>query len=93
MPYYKWCFRALSESEKLSSLYASLEYLISSGNTPGESKKKIQIIEKICNEIFNELKAQRLTEYSGNTCEGHAYAVNNAIKDNEIRNLHILYAV
>lgn len=93
MPYYKWSFRALKECEKLTHLNTDLEYLISSANDEATAKNKIVSIEKICNEIFKELNAQNLTKYSGAEAESHAYSVNNIIKNNDIRNLHILYGV
>lgn len=93
IPYYKWSFRALRNLPKLSSLYDSLEYLISSPNGEQDVKIKEEMIEKICREIFDELKNQSITVYSGSEAEGHAYSVNNKISDGEIRNLHILYGV
>ena len=93
MPYYKWCFRALEDSEVLSHLYGDMEYLLSSSNTAEEAEKKSRVIENICIEICKELNAQALSDFKGNECEGHAYSVNNKIQDNEIRNLHILYGV
>ncbi len=92
-PYYKWSFKALRELDNLSDLHYNLEYLISSGNGAEEQEKKKIIIENICDEIFAELIVQGITRYSGSEAEGHAYAVNNEIKDNEIRNLNILYGV
>ena len=74
-------------------MHYNLEYLISSGNSATEQVKKKEIIENICNEIFAELIVQGITRYSGSEAEGHAYAVNNEIKDNEIRKLNILYGV
>lgn len=93
MPYYKWSFRALRELEKLSGLYAGLEYLISSGNSAEEAENKQETIEKICKEIISELAAQGLTRIDSPELEKHAYSVNDRIKDAEIRNLNILYAV
>ena len=78
---------------KHSFLYDSLEYLISSPNREKDVKEKADTIEKICKEIFDELKNQSLTQYTGTEAEGHAYSVNNKISDGEIRNLHILYGV
>ena len=91
IPYYKWTFRALKDLEKLSDLYGDLEYLISSDNT--EAEKKQEIIEKISACVINELKAQELTKINSTNLEPHAYSVNDKIKDGEIRNLNILYAV
>lgn len=93
MPYYKWSFRAMSRLPLLSELEESLEYLISNGNSESEAANKTEIIEKICSEIIGELKKQGLSDFSGDSAEGHAYSVNNAITDSEIRNLHILYTV
>lgn len=93
MPYYKWCFRAFKDLHQLSDLYGDLEYLLSSGNTMADAEKKINTIEYICVQICKVLNAQGLSGYRGSECEGHAYAVNNSITDNEIRNLHILYGV
>ena len=93
MPYYKWTFRALRDLEKLSDLYESLEYLISSGNTADEATKKQKIIEEISERVISELSEQKLTRVSSPDLERHAYSVNEMIKDSEIRNQNILYAV
>ncbi|MBO5421060.1 MAG: DUF4037 domain-containing protein [Clostridia bacterium] len=93
MPYYKWTFRALRELEKLSCLYDSLEYLISSGNTKDEAQKKQELVEEISAKIIDELVAQKLTRVDSVDLERHAYSVNDRIKDPETRNLNILYAV
>ena len=93
MPYYKWSFRAMRKLPLLSELAESLEYLISNGNSESEAASKTEMIEQICFQIISELKSQGLTDFSGDSAEGHAYSVNNSIADSEIRNLHILYAV
>lgn len=92
IPYYKWSFRALSSLPRLSELYSSFEYLISSGNEAEEYTKKSKIIEEICEKIFSALSNDGQSTYSGNEAEGHAYSVNDKIEDNHIRNLHIMYA-
>ena len=93
IPYYKWVFRALKDLEKLSDLYDSLEYLISSGNSEEDSLKKQSLTEKIAFRVVEELELQNLTNENSRDLERHAYSVNNRIKDSEIRNLNILYAV
>lgn len=93
IPYYKWAFRALRDLEKLSHLYDSLEYLISSGNSLVESVKKSEIIEEIASCIVEELTIQNLVKSDCRDLEKQAYSVNDRIKDSEIRNLNILYAV
>lgn len=93
MPYYKWTFRALRELERLNGLYDDLEYLISSGNNEKEAEEKQTIIESVSAQVIAELSAQKLTRVDSPELERHAYSVNDMIKDPEIRNQNILYAV
>ena len=93
MPYYKWSFKALRGLSILSSLHDDLEYIISSANTEKETKSKMEIIEKISSSIIDEIKRQKLTNVESINLEPYAYSINDKIKDLEIRNLHILYAV
>ncbi len=95
MPYYKWSFRALSESKnaKLASLCVPFEYLISSANTPDDTDEKQRAVEEICAVIVAELKKCGLSEARGIELERHAYSVNDNISDPTVRNLHILFAV
>ena len=93
MPYYKWCFRALNDIPVLSSLYYDLEYLISSDNASENTERKSRIIESICSDITEELKKYKLTDSPSTEMEQQAYTVNNTIKDNNIRNMHILSGV
>ena len=93
MPYYKWSFKALRELPILSELHPSFEYLISSGNSPEEAKTKTDICEDICALVFAELNNQGLSYADSSVAEAHAVSVNNEIRDEEIRNLHIMYAV
>ena len=92
-PYYKWQFKALSALPYLSHLSETFEYLISSGNSANDATIKQNAIENICHEINSVLALQGLSSFQGDDAEGHAYSVNGKIKDGDIRNLHILYAV
>lgn len=93
LPYYKWSFRALRELPLLSHLHAPLEELLCGGNAPTEIGTKQERIEQICQVIVEELYAQELSRAAGSAMEAHAYAVNDTIKESEIRNLHVLFAV
>ena len=94
MPYYKWCFRALREmGDKYKTIAETLEYLISSDNSPENAERKSKTIESICSDITEELKKQELTNSASTEMEQQAYIVNNTIKDNNIRNMHILSGV
>ncbi|MBR0327415.1 MAG: DUF4037 domain-containing protein [Clostridia bacterium] len=92
-PFYKWSFRAMRELPILGSLTEPLEYLISTDNMDDMAKMKAEIIEDIAILISEELQAQRLTENKCDDLKKHAYSVNDGICDNEIRNLHIMYAI
>lgn len=93
IPYYKWSFRGLKELPLLHGLSADLEYLISSGNTQPEAKKKSQIIEDICAAVADQLRRQNLTTVQNSELEQLAYAVNDTIADHTIRNGHILLGI
>ena len=93
MPYYKWSFRALGALPRLSELSSPLEYLISSGNDNTEAEKKCETIERICTAIAEQLRGQEITQLQGSEMESLAYAVNDSISDNSLRNMHILAAV
>lgn len=90
MPYYKWRFRALRELGEIE-LAESLEFLISSDNK--NPNKKAQIIESICQKAGEMLAEQSLCDNLGGETEALAYAVNDKIEDNKIRNMNILSAV
>ena len=93
MPYYKWRFKGLGSLSKLNDLSDKLEYLISSGNTPEEAIRKQETVEAVSEKIIDELVRQGLTKIGSTELERHAYSVNDKIKDGNIRNLNILYAV
>ena len=89
MPYYKWCFRALKDLGRLSNLYDSFEYLISSDNEGKKAETKAGMVEDIASLVINELKAEGMTEATCNDLEKHAYSVNDHIADGMIRNMDI----
>lgn len=94
MPYYKWSFRALREISLLhEALARELEILLSSGNGEREVKEKTERIERVCRAVARELKEQGIIPTDSPEMESQAYAVNNAIKDNNVRNMHVLTAV
>jgi len=92
-PYYKWSFRALRELPTLGSIADSLEFLITSDNSPDTAETKYFIIEDIASMIINELQQQEITKAVCGDLEKHAYSVNDFIKDSDIRNLNIFAGV
>lgn len=93
MPYYKWGFRAMRELPKLSGLAETLEFLISSDNSGDLAETKYLVIEDIASMVISELTEQGLTKAICGDLEKHAYSVNDAISDPDVRNLHIFAAV
>ncbi len=93
MPYYKWSFRSLRGLSRLSELFDSLEYLISSGNHSFEAQQKSETIERICTAISDEMRKQSLAVRPDAEMELWAYAINDTISDHRIRTLHILHGV
>ena len=92
-PYYKWSFRALRSLPKLGSLAEALEFLLSSPNGEREAREKRRIIEETAAEIAALLAEEGLSKVPGAELEAHAYAVNDTIRDGELRNMHILAGV
>lgn len=92
MPYYKWSFRALRQTA-FADLAVPLEYLLTTPNEGEYADMKADIIEETAARIIDELQRQDLTQAICGDLEKHAYSVNDAIADGEVRNLHILYTV
>ena len=92
-PYYKWSFRAMRALPKLSLLAETAEYLLTTDNEPELSETKYEMIEDAAANVIEELMNQGLTAAICGDLEKHAYSVNDAIENGDIRNLHILAAV
>ena len=92
-PYYKWSFRALRGLEKLSLEAELFDYLLTTDNEDAMAEAKYDTIEGIAADVIDELVGQNLTKAVCGDLEKHAYSVNDAISDPELRNLHILAAV
>ena len=84
-PYYKWAFRALRTLPELSGLAEPLGAIL---REPDPER-----IEQICAAVIAALRAQGLTDLDSADLERHAYAVNDTIRDPELRNLHILAGI
>ena len=85
MPYYKWRFKALRGLDRLpcEGFAENMEYLISTPCSGENAKRKIEIIRRTA------------LAYSGGEKDIDSWAleINSRIKDNEIRNMHILAGV
>ena len=92
-PYYKWSFRALRTLPRLSLLAELLEYLLTTDNDEGMYEEKYAVIESIAADVIDELVDQGITKAVCGDLEKHAYSVNDAIDDAQLRNMHILAGV
>lgn len=93
MPYYKWSFRALRECGVPENICTGLESLISAGNTDNEYMHKLITIRMISDFIVYDLIVQGLSKNPTNCMDIQAQIVNERIKDNNIRNMHLMCAV
>ena len=84
-PYYKWAFRALRGLPQLSEQADALGAILTGADT--------QRIESVCAAVRAALRGAGLTDAPGDDLERHAYAVNDTVRDPELRNLHILAGV
>lgn len=92
MPFYKWAPRAFSLlPEPFSSLYDTLEFLISSDNDPKTAKLKSELIADVCARILGELRALDFTR--ADSVQRAAFECNDSVRDADIRSLDILYGV
>ena len=57
------------------------------------AEEKYGIIESVAGEVIARLQDQRLTDAVCGDLEKHAYAVNDGIRDADLRTLHVLAAV
>ena len=92
-PYYKWSFRALRELPRLSVLADVLEVLLNSGNYENEIALKSDMIKTAVGLINDELIRKGYVSIENSDLDKQAYAINNTIKDNDIRNLDIMISV
>ena len=93
LPFYKWAFRALRELPGGEDAARTFEWLLSSGNEPPLAQDKAYAMEGVAAEVIDLLRTQGLTDATCQDLEKHAYSVNDKIREESIRNLHILYAV
>ena len=93
MPYYKWSFRALRGLPKFSNLAETLEFLLTTENTGDLAETKYLVIEDVASLVIAELIDQGLTKAVCGDLEKHAYSVNDAIRDPDLRNRSVFAAV
>ena len=93
LPYYKWQFKALRNLPNGNSFADSLEFLISTDNSPENAEIKLAVIENVCEDIIKLLKSKSITKATCNDLEKHAYSVNDFIENPSLRNGNIFSGV
>lgn len=93
LPYYKWQFKALRNLPNGNSFADSLEFLISTDNSPENAEIKLSVIENVCQDIISLLKSKSITKATCNDLEKHAYSVNDFIENPSLRNENIFSGV
>ena len=89
-PFYKWIFRRLMELEILSETTQDLDWIVNIENNNINKNEICKKIESVSALIIEELKNQNLSYGEWDYLEPHAYEVMKRIKDEEIRNLHVM---
>ncbi len=92
-PYYKWAYKGIKNLKILSNIEESLVWLTVTGNDTEKIKHKTEDIEDISKLIIAEINKMNLTESKSNNLSEHAHSVMSFIKDNEIRNMHIMSGI
>ena len=82
-PYYKWTFRALKGLDELSDMAVDVEKLQAA---PYDADENARIIEKICAAVVDHLVDYGYVQRKGDYLEPYAYAVNDLIRDGDLRN-------
>lgn len=92
-PFYKWVYRKMRALPILSELEGSLIALTELGNTEIETRAKKESMKEICELFIKEFIRQNLTRTHTLNMEAQAYAIQNEIKNTEIRNMHVMEGI
>ncbi len=87
-PYYKWLLKGMEQLPLLSDTAFLLRKLLSDAFLSDE--EKFELIEIVSKTIINQLTEDNLCGDLGDYLEPYAFAINDKIKNSEIRNLHIM---
>lgn len=105
MPYYKWMYRGLEGLPVLQNALPLLKELAEtecqkrawSGLRPRDwnpyvnlRDRKVELIEKICGMVAEELEKQGLAARAGDYLEVYTWEIMNKIKDPGLRNYHVM---
>ncbi len=89
-PFYKWVYKGMRQLKILGDLELALVGLTELDNSNQRIKEKADVIEDISSLIVSEFKSQGITGASCDDLEQHALSILDNVKDNELRNMHIM---
>ena len=90
MPYYKWIFRGAQQLNVLRDAVEKLRKLTLIPDTESNGRRKELIIEDISVNIGRELNRRGLTRTTEAFLQTHGEELMRSIRDNRLRNLHIM---
>ncbi len=89
-PFYKWAYKGMRELEILGDLELALVGLTELDNSVSRINEKKDVIEDVSHLLINEFKRQSITQATCNNLEQHALSILDGVKDNELRNSHVM---
>ena len=85
-PFYKWALRGIKDLDEFADLSDTLGNLLSEKT----DKSQIETIENICARFAAYFRENALSSDPGSFLEPHAYEIQAKIKDEALRNMHIM---
>lgn len=92
-PFYKWAYKGIETLQILNHINDALIGLTEFDNSPDNAEMKFEVINDIAGILIEEFKKQGLTKATCLDLEKHAYSIRDAIKDNTLRNMHIMEGI
>lgn len=89
-PYYKWKYPKFKSLPVLSDTYSDIEILLCGQS---DFRKNAEIITRLSDKLISALNNREITLIGKNDLQTAAYALNELISDNYLRNQNILFAV
>ncbi len=89
-PFYKWIFRAARQLPKMKETVSSLERLIKIADDANTVHIKQDMIENICSDVADELRATGFTKEKDNFLQLHIKELMAGIEDVRIRSMHVM---
>ncbi len=89
-PFYKWAYKGMRDLAILGHIEELLVGLTEIDNGGSYAATKMEIIEDITKLFVAEFYNQNITEATCLNLETHAYSIQDHIKDNTLRNMHIM---